>query len=107
DADESVAVGKASPTVATHASADVTVGGSIHDTVTISGGFSPTGTITVKVYGPNDETCSVPALFTDSITVDNRNGTYLSPAHTIGRAACSESVSSYMGAGANRTRGVG
>ena len=34
------------------------VGVSIHDTATVSGGFSPTGTVTFALYGPGDTTCS-------------------------------------------------
>src|SRR5262249_50905451 len=77
DANESVAVGKASPAVSTQASADVTVGGSIHDTVTLTGGFSPTGSITVNVYGPGDATCATP-LDQDTITVTQGGSPYTS-----------------------------
>ena len=47
------------PTVVTQASADVVLGADgsdLTDTATLSGGFSPTGTITFKLY--NDATCT-------------------------------------------------
>src|SRR5262249_28712038 len=102
DANESVAVGKKLPAVSTQASAPVTVGGSIHDTVTLAGGFAPTGTITVKVFGPNDATCTGPVLFTDSITGDKGNGLYPSPAHAIDHAGTYRFVASYTGDGNNQ-----
>jgi uncharacterized repeat protein (TIGR01451 family) len=96
-ANESVVVSKAAPAVATTASAAVEVGGSISDSVVLSGGFSPTGSITVKVYGPNDATCSNAALFTDVITVNSGNGTYASPTHVINTAGTYRFWASYSG----------
>ncbi|MCA1656124.1 MAG: Ig-like domain-containing protein [Actinobacteria bacterium] len=76
-ANESVNVTQASPTIATVASGNVAPGGQVHDTATLAGGFNPTGTITFRLYGPNDATCSAPAVFTDTKTVTG-NGSYLS-----------------------------
>src|SRR5215213_5864310 len=101
DANESVVVGKASPAIVTNASANVTVGGSISDSIVLSGGVSPTGTITLRVYGPDDATCSGTARFTDSIPVDHGNGTYGSPAHVIDVAGTYRFVASYGGDGNN------
>src|SRR5215213_1651154 len=100
DANESVVVGKASPAIVTNASATVPVGDQIHDTIVLSGGFNPTGTITLKAYGPNDASCSGATLFTDTITV-NGNGTYNSPAHTINTPGTYRFVASYSGDGNN------
>lgn len=52
-------VGKASPGLTGAASAGV-VGTAVHDEVTVSGGFSPTGEVTFSVYGPADTDCSTP-----------------------------------------------
>ena len=60
DPGESVVVVKASPTIASQASASVPAGGTITDTATVSGGFHPTGSVTFTVYGPGDTTCSKP-----------------------------------------------
>src|SRR5439155_858069 len=93
-------VTKAQPAIATTASGAVEVGGSIHDSVVLSGGFAPTGTITVKIYGPNDATCSTTALFSDDLTVSG-NGTYPSPAHVINPSGTYRFVASYSGDGNN------
>jgi len=39
-------------------------------------GINPTGTITFALYGPDDATCSKPAIFTLSLAV-NGNGTFV------------------------------
>ena len=52
------------PAVAANASAGVAFGGSIHDTATITGGLSPTGTVTFRAYGPGDASCSLAPAFT-------------------------------------------
>ena len=45
---------KASPTLPTHASDSVEVGGPISDTATLAGGVSPTGNISFAAFGPDD-----------------------------------------------------
>ncbi len=52
-------VGKASPELTGGASSG-TVGTTIHDEATVTGGFSPTGEVTFSVYGPTDTDCSTP-----------------------------------------------
>ena len=58
---ESVVVTQATPTLMTAASA-VSSGGTITDTAVLTGGFKPTGTVTFRLYGPGDTTCSSPVL---------------------------------------------
>ena len=65
DAGENDTVQKASPTIATVASANVNVGGAIWDVATVSGGNNPTGTVTFNLYGPDDATCAT-SIFTDT-----------------------------------------
>lgn len=67
----------ASPTLTTDALASATLGESIDDSATLSGGVNPTGTITFTLYGPNDGTCSMGAIFIDIVPV-NGNGMYQS-----------------------------
>jgi hypothetical protein len=55
---ESVVVSKASPTVATAASAGGPVGTSIHDSAQLSGAVNPTGTVTFFLYAPSNQTCT-------------------------------------------------
>jgi hypothetical protein len=70
-----VAVGVAITTLTTQASPAVPLGGAITDTATLSGGATPTGTITFDLYGPNDLTCAGAAIFTSTVPV-NGNGAY-------------------------------
>ncbi len=60
-------VAKASPEMTGSASSG-TLGETIHDEVTLSGGFSPGGEVVFSVYGPNDTACETP-LDTSTATV--------------------------------------
>ena len=71
-ANESVLVSPATPTIVTHASAPVPVGGTISDTATLSGGVNPTGTITFTLFGPSDATCATVPAFTSTTAVDRQ-----------------------------------
>ena len=66
DANESVDVSKASPTMATAASPTVALGGGqITDTATVSGRVSPQDSATVdfQLFGPDDATCEGTPVF--------------------------------------------
>lgn len=63
---QQVVVGKASPSLSTAASADVVIGGSVSDTATLAGGVAPTGTITFRLFGPDDSSCSTAPLLTST-----------------------------------------
>ena len=63
---EPVTVSKDTPTVGSAATAGGTVGDSISDTATVSGGFSPTGSVTFSLYGPGDSSCTTDLLTGDS-----------------------------------------
>jgi hypothetical protein len=91
-----VAVAKASPTISTAVSADVVLGGSVHDTATLAGGSSPTGQITFRLYGPNDPSCSGTPAFTDTKTVSG-NGPYDSASFTPTSAGTYRWTASYGG----------
>jgi len=96
---ENDTVNKLSPTVVTHASASVEVGGSISDTATLAGGFNPTGTITFKLYGPNDATCAT-VIATSTKTV-NGSGDYVSDPFTTATAGTYRWIANYGGDGYN------
>ena len=68
-ANESVVVSMTSPALSTTASADALVGGQVHDTATLSGGSSATGSITFRLYGPGDDTCTGTPVFTSTVPV--------------------------------------
>ena len=55
---ESVVLGKASPTIVTVASNGGAIGTRIFDTAQVSGGVNPTGTVTFALYPPSNPTCS-------------------------------------------------
>ncbi len=59
-------VSKASPSIATVPSAGGPVGTVLNDTATLSGGASPTGNVTFKLFAPSDASCSASALYTDT-----------------------------------------
>ncbi len=65
DSNESSVVPPASPTLATIASLNVVVGGTVADQATLSGRINPQpgATIDFRLYGPNDVTCSGPSVF--------------------------------------------
>jgi hypothetical protein len=44
-------------------------GQAIYDTAQLTGAVSPTGTLTFRLYGPNDTRCSGPAAFTSTVPV--------------------------------------
>ena len=53
-------VPKASPSISTTPPSNVPAGGNIADSATVSGGFSPTGSVTFELFGPGDTTCQTP-----------------------------------------------
>jgi len=85
----------ASPTIVTTASPGVLVGSTISDDAVLSGGNSPTGTITFNLYAASDTTCATP-LATGTVPVTG-NGSYTSPAVTENQAGSYQWVASYSG----------
>jgi hypothetical protein len=73
----------------------------ISDTATLSGGATPTGTITFNLYGPDDATCTGAAIFTSTVPV-NGNGTYPSASFTPTTAGTYRWIANYSG-NANNT----
>jgi uncharacterized repeat protein (TIGR01451 family) len=69
------------PSIATHA-ASASAGQPIHDTAILTGGSSPTGTITWNLYASSDTTCAT-SLHSVSEAV-NGDGTYTSPGVSVG-----------------------
>jgi NHL repeat len=88
----------AKPTISTFATATTTVGGSISDQATLSGGNSPTGTLTFTAYGPNDPTCGNTPAYTSSAVTVSGNGNYNSaPTFTPSTAGTYRWRASYSG----------
>src|SRR5215211_5880601 len=84
-------------TTDTKTAASVTIGDPISDTATLSGVTNNAGgTITFKLYGPNDATCSGTAIFTSTATV-NGPGTYNSGSFTPTAVGTYRWIASYGG----------
>ncbi|MGV1046940.1 MAG: beta strand repeat-containing protein [Solirubrobacterales bacterium] len=77
DANETSTVAKATPGLVSSASS-APFGFAISDSATLSGGFSPTGSLTFKAFGPNDATCTNAAAFQKTVTVTSANPNYSS-----------------------------
>ena len=85
-------------TISTQATISATAGAQISDQARLSGGSSPTGTITFTAYGPNDATCAgAPAYTSNAVTVSG-NGNYAnSPAFTPAAVGTYRWRASYSG----------
>jgi hypothetical protein len=89
--------GPASPAMAlsTSGSPPVTLGGAIRDTAVLSGGSSPTGTISFSLYSANDSNCSN-ALRQLRVPVSG-NGSYVSPPVTPAAPGSYQWIARYSG----------
>jgi hypothetical protein len=96
--DEPVVVSPASPGILTATSpSSGTVPALLNDTATLSGGVNPTGTITFKLYGPNDATCANAAIDSETASVSG-NGSYSTATGlTVSLAGTYQWVASYSG----------
>jgi len=95
DSHEQFVVSKASPSIATSA-ASGTAGQPITDSATLSGGDSPSGSITWSVYSASDTSCAT-ALFTSAPVTVSGDGTYTSPSYTPTSAGTYQWVANYSG----------
>jgi subtilisin-like proprotein convertase family protein len=84
------------PTVTTQASPGVAVGGQVHDTATLAGGNAPTGTLTFRLFGPNNTSCSGAAVYTETVSVAG-NGQYISQSFTTTAPGTYQWKASYSG----------
>ena len=66
---EPVTIGKHSTSLKSTPSAGGVTGTVIWDTVKVSDGVDPSGTITFSLYSPSDGSCSGPAIFTSTIAM--------------------------------------
>jgi hypothetical protein len=101
-ANENVTLTPVTPAIATTASAGGPAGTVLTDQATLSGGVNPTGSITFRLYGPNDATCTGTPVFTSSAVAVNGNGTYTSaPGFTATAVGAYRWIASYSGDAAN------
>jgi PKD repeat protein len=54
-----------------------------NDSMTLSGGSNPTGTITFNLYPPTDATCALAPALTQTVPVSNGNATYSTTNTTV------------------------
>ena len=94
DAGEVSTVIQRGPSIVTQATATITVGASINDVATLSGGLAPTGDITFNLYG--DDTCTGPVLFSSTVPVSG-NGDYTSGSYTPTVVGSYYWIASYSG----------
>jgi uncharacterized repeat protein (TIGR01451 family) len=88
------------PTIGTTPSAGGNVGVVLNDSALLSGGYQPTGTITFKLFGPNNATCNpegAAPVYMQTVDVDG-NGTYNTlPGYATGAAGTYRWVAVYSG----------
>jgi hypothetical protein len=93
-------IAQARPSITGLVSSVLTVGTSFRDTATLSGGHSPSGTVTFKIYGPVAGGCAKPA-FVDTVAVKG-NGTVESDPFVAKRPGRYSFVASYSGDATNQ-----
>jgi len=87
-------------TLSTQTAASAALGSPIHDTATLSGGLNPTGSITFRLYGPNDAGCTAAAIFSSTVPVSG-NGNYVSGTFAPALPGVYRWIAAYSGDAAN------
>jgi hypothetical protein len=95
------AVAQASPGLTGTATASVTVGGTISDSATLSGGFNPGGSLVFRAYGPGDSTCTGTVQYQSPPEPVNGNGPYSPAGFATAAAGPYRWTVSYSGDGNN------
>ncbi|MEU8003823.1 choice-of-anchor A family protein [Catellatospora sp. NPDC049111] len=88
------------PDLTTEASADIALGGQVHDVATLAGGVNPTGTITFDLYGPDDTTCTGTPVHSATVVVQG-DSTYTSDDFTPTQTGTYRWIARYSGDGRN------
>jgi len=96
---------KAKPSLVQNASPGVPIGEAIHDSATLTGGSSPTGTIDFQLYAAEDSECRQPLLAEPLRVNVTGDGTYDSPPLLEGTPGVYQWVASYSGDAANAPAG--
>jgi hypothetical protein len=102
DTTETVTVGKATLGVSTQMSdSSITLGDSFHDSATLaaapSGAAAATGTVTFKVYGPGDTTCSAAPLMSSTNALGGGGSGATSDDFTPPRTGTYRVIATYSG----------
>ena len=91
---ETVAVAEAAASISTTPSGSVPAGGTVSDQATLTGGFSPAGTVVFTLYAPGDTTCTSPVA---TVTGSVSGGSASSGDLTAGAAGTYNWVATYGG----------
>jgi hypothetical protein len=91
---------QARPSIAGTVPHRVAVGTSFRDTATLQGGYTPGGTITFRIYGPDKRGCAKPA-FVNTVAI-NGNGRFSSDPFVALRTGRYGFVASYSGDASNQ-----
>jgi hypothetical protein len=94
---ETLSVNKATTSLSTTASTNVSVGQSVTDAATLSGGYSPTGTITYTLYGPSATQSCTTQVGQVTANVASGNVEYTSPSITPTEAGTYWWIANYGG----------
>ena len=99
-------VDKISPTLPTTPSAGGPIGTVLNDSATVTGGSSPTGSITFNLYAPTDTTCASTALYNQVVALTGASAT-TSPGFTTLVAGIYRWTASYPGDANNNSASSG
>jgi len=94
------------PSVSTLASGGVPLGGQVSATTTVSGGEAPSGSVTFRLYGPNDASCSSVPVFTSTVPVSG-DGSYGSGSFTPATGETYRWTATYSGDQSNNPASSG
>ncbi|HTU15806.1 MAG TPA: hypothetical protein VMF31_11455 [Solirubrobacterales bacterium] len=97
-------VSKADPSLSAPAPADITIGSSMPAQTTLSGGYFPTGTVTLRAYGPGDASCSQAPAFTSFLLPVTTNGNFTAGNFTPAAPGAYRWVASYSGDANNEAK---
>jgi hypothetical protein len=105
---EPFSIGKASPGITTTPNpTSGNVGVTLNDSATLSNGFNPTGSITFKLYDPDQSSCLGTPRYTQTVTVIG-NGIYTtSPGFVTDKAGTWRWTADYSGDGNNNPTSSG
>jgi hypothetical protein len=87
---------KSSPTLGTTPGSGGLVGTVLNDTATLTGAYSPTGSITFKLYGPTTGTCDTTPIYTQVVALSGVTAS-TSPGFTTTAVGTYEWTASYPG----------
>jgi hypothetical protein len=88
------------PALSTTASEQPPGGGTLSDIANLSGGIDPSGAITFELFGPDDQACAGPPVFTSVVSVTG-NGSHRSASFAVAAPGTYRWVVTYSGDAVN------